>query len=183
MDRVFWRNLAIALSFTTAVGQARGDLLIQTLRRAKRFKEKTVDNSNELMVLQERIELSTSPLPRECSTTELLQHLKPISRGARLPAIAARSRQGVMERRPPLSVEGWVSREASSADDHHHGDRRIKNVRQSVYRKQNMCYTFFIRRIHPLCSARSRRKEKGDRGAQDGASAGTNFLFELPVTH
>jgi len=24
-------------------------------------------------VLQERIELSTSPLPRECSTTELLQ--------------------------------------------------------------------------------------------------------------
>jgi hypothetical protein len=28
------------------------------------------------MVLQERIELSTSPLPRECSTTELLQHLK-----------------------------------------------------------------------------------------------------------
>jgi hypothetical protein len=29
-----------------------------------------------LMVLQERIELSTSPLPRECSTTELLQHPK-----------------------------------------------------------------------------------------------------------
>jgi hypothetical protein len=28
------------------------------------------------MVLQERIELSTSPLPRECSTTELLQHPK-----------------------------------------------------------------------------------------------------------
>ena len=26
------------------------------------------------MVLQERIELSTSPLPRECSTTELPQH-------------------------------------------------------------------------------------------------------------
>ena len=30
----------------------------------------------EGMVLQERIELSTSPLPRECSTTELLQHSK-----------------------------------------------------------------------------------------------------------
>ena len=29
---------------------------------------------SEEMVLQERIELSTSPLPRECSTTELLQH-------------------------------------------------------------------------------------------------------------
>lgn len=28
------------------------------------------------MVLQERIELSTSPLPRECSTTELLQHFR-----------------------------------------------------------------------------------------------------------
>lgn len=27
------------------------------------------------MVLRERIELSTSPLPRECSTTELPQHL------------------------------------------------------------------------------------------------------------
>ena len=26
------------------------------------------------MVLPERIELSTSPLPRECSTTELRQH-------------------------------------------------------------------------------------------------------------
>jgi hypothetical protein len=30
----------------------------------------------DVVVLQERIELSTSPLPRECSTTELLQHLK-----------------------------------------------------------------------------------------------------------
>ncbi len=32
------------------------------------------------MVLQERIELSTSPLPRECSTTELLQR-RGLSRG------------------------------------------------------------------------------------------------------
>ncbi len=29
------------------------------------------------MVLRKRIELSTSPLPRECSTTELPQHLSP----------------------------------------------------------------------------------------------------------
>ncbi len=29
------------------------------------------------MVLRKRIELSTSPLPRECSTTELPQHLTP----------------------------------------------------------------------------------------------------------
>jgi hypothetical protein len=36
------------------------------------------------MVLQERIELSTSPLPRVCSTTELLQHLNPFHRMWRL---------------------------------------------------------------------------------------------------
>jgi hypothetical protein len=36
------------------------------------------------MVLQERIELSTSPLPRVCSTTELLQHLCPFLRMWRL---------------------------------------------------------------------------------------------------
>ena len=33
--------------------------------------------SLKVMVLQERIELSTSPLPRECSTTELLQQRRP----------------------------------------------------------------------------------------------------------
>ncbi len=32
------------------------------------------DFEESTVVLQERIELSTSPLPRECSTTELLQH-------------------------------------------------------------------------------------------------------------
>jgi hypothetical protein len=37
-------------------------------RLLKRF-----DFLGKIMVLQERIELSTSPLPRECSTTELLQ--------------------------------------------------------------------------------------------------------------
>jgi hypothetical protein len=52
-----------------------GNLFAQKLRRAKRLQDKTLDNSTELLVLQERIELSTSPLPRECSTTELLQHL------------------------------------------------------------------------------------------------------------
>ena len=31
------------------------------------------DKILDMMVLQERIELSTSPLPRVCSTTELLQ--------------------------------------------------------------------------------------------------------------
>ena len=34
------------------------------------------------MVLHDRIELSTSPLPRECSTTELVQRiriLRPVS--------------------------------------------------------------------------------------------------------
>jgi hypothetical protein len=35
------------------------------------------------MVLQERIELSTSPLPRECSTTELLQRRVSVRGGPR----------------------------------------------------------------------------------------------------
>ena len=41
------------------------------------------------MVLQERIELSTSPLPRECSTTELLQHRLRQGRNSGPRAIAA----------------------------------------------------------------------------------------------
>jgi hypothetical protein len=48
-----------------AVGKAREELFVHTLAARTRFKEKTVDNSNDLLVLQERIELSTSPLPRE----------------------------------------------------------------------------------------------------------------------
>jgi hypothetical protein len=51
------------------------DLLVHSAQ-PDAIKEKTGDNSDELLVLQERIELSTSPLPRECSTTELLQHPK-----------------------------------------------------------------------------------------------------------
>jgi hypothetical protein len=51
------------------------------------------------MVLQERIELSTSPLPRECSTTELLQHLKGAApRSVGLTAIASEPRQGGAKR-------------------------------------------------------------------------------------
>ena len=42
------------------------------------------------MVLQERIELSTSPFPRECSTTELLQQVKK----SRLCRISRPVRQG-----------------------------------------------------------------------------------------
>ena len=37
-------------------------------------------NEREVMVLPDRIELSTSPLPRECSTTELRQHRRGLSR-------------------------------------------------------------------------------------------------------
>src|ERR1700722_4741252 len=62
-----------------------GSLFAKKLRRAKRLQDKTLDNSTELLVLQERIELSTSPLPRECSTTELLQHLSPREAQALLP--------------------------------------------------------------------------------------------------
>jgi hypothetical protein len=49
------------------------------------------------MVLQERIELSTSPLPRECSTTELLQRrVMPEAHGRLI-------------RRNPASVQGQFS--------------------------------------------------------------------------
>lgn len=54
------------------------------------------------MVLQERIELSTSPLPRVCSTTELLQHS--IVRGTGCCAVPRAARyvpQSVGERKPP----------------------------------------------------------------------------------
>ena len=54
------------------------------------------------MVLQERIELSTSPLPRECSTTELLQHLR---RRRRSVAGFCHRRCGVARRRERRSVE------------------------------------------------------------------------------
>jgi hypothetical protein len=60
----------------------------------------------DIMVLQERIELSTSPLPRECSTTELLQHPKRVLKSAGLPAIGAMSRQGVIE--APDGLVRWT---------------------------------------------------------------------------
>ena len=46
------------------------------------------------MVLQERIELSTSPLPRECSTTELLQRNRALSFGEGAFATWVTARQG-----------------------------------------------------------------------------------------
>jgi hypothetical protein len=51
----------------------------------------------ETMVLQERIELSTSPLPRECSTTELLQRLWRAKGARNRPASC--HRQGAVARR------------------------------------------------------------------------------------
>ena len=56
-----WRLLAAP---HRQLGKARGDLLSQREAAQSDLRRKTVDNSNELMVLQERIELSTSPLPR-----------------------------------------------------------------------------------------------------------------------
>jgi hypothetical protein len=57
--------LAIALSFTTAVADgARTSLAIRGAERSD-LRKKTVNNSDELMVLQERIELSTSPYQRD----------------------------------------------------------------------------------------------------------------------
>jgi hypothetical protein len=50
------------------------------------------------MVLQERIELSTSPLPRECSTTELLQHPAVWAVPRRMAAAYRQSRRGAREK-------------------------------------------------------------------------------------
>ena len=60
-----------------------GDIGVQS-RCYQREKPCSILKMKLLMVLQERIELSTSPLPRVCSTTELLQHLVPIQRMWRL---------------------------------------------------------------------------------------------------
>jgi hypothetical protein len=50
------------------------------------------------MVLPDRIELSTSPLPMECSTTELRQHLPGIQNRPKGPY-----RRAVLATRPPLA--------------------------------------------------------------------------------
>jgi hypothetical protein len=50
------------------------------------------------MVLPDRIELSTSPLPRECSTTELRQHGRRKNIGRKKPLQAA-----VLATSPPLA--------------------------------------------------------------------------------
>ena len=50
------------------------------------------------MVLPDRIELSTSPLPRECSTTELRQHGRRKNIGRKKPLPAA-----VLATSPPLA--------------------------------------------------------------------------------
>ena len=54
------------------------------------------------MVLQGRIELTTSPLPRECSTTELLQRLRRANArtSAAVPAIGRGWWQGGARRWP-----------------------------------------------------------------------------------
>jgi hypothetical protein len=59
--RGIWRLLSASLR---QLERPKGELFVHRLAARTRFKEKNVDNSNDLMVLQERIELSTSPLPR-----------------------------------------------------------------------------------------------------------------------
>src|SRR5580704_4064859 len=59
---LYWLNLAIARRFTTAVAERREGIFWSLCVAARRdLRKKTGDNSIELMVLQERIELSTSP--------------------------------------------------------------------------------------------------------------------------
>ena len=56
------------------------------------------------MVLQERIELSTSPLPRECSTTELLQRYpERVLEKLAVDAIGHLAKQGEKTRGPAMS--------------------------------------------------------------------------------
>jgi hypothetical protein len=63
---LYWLNLAIARRFTTAVAERREEIFWSLGVAAGRdLRKKTGDNSIELMVLQERIELSTSPLPKK----------------------------------------------------------------------------------------------------------------------
>ena len=63
------------------------------------------------MVLQERIELSTSPLPRECSTTELQRRipLPPLSPRRLTRKSPATSGAGEGNRTLVVSLEGFCS--------------------------------------------------------------------------
>jgi hypothetical protein len=69
------------------------------------------------MVLPDRIELSTSPLPMECSTTELRQHAPDTRIGPKSPYRAGRSLpQGPLSRkrgRRPKSIENGPLRRPS----------------------------------------------------------------------
>lgn len=58
------------------------------------------------MVLQERIELSTSPLPRECSTTELLQRRRGCAPEWRSSATAMRRDQAARQSFPAFRANG-----------------------------------------------------------------------------
>jgi hypothetical protein len=58
------------------------------------------------MVLPDRIELSTSPLPMECSTTELRQRARITGIGQIGP-----TRRPILATRPPLAqARGWMGR-------------------------------------------------------------------------
>jgi len=52
-----------------------------TLATALQFKALMHSYQRKNLVLLEGIELSTSPLPRECSTTELQQRIRPRAMG------------------------------------------------------------------------------------------------------
>src|SRR6476660_4482718 len=59
-----------------------GSATAKTYRRRPRGNEAALWRRSGFLVLPHRIELWTSPLPRECSTTELRQRRKRAARGA-----------------------------------------------------------------------------------------------------
>ena len=115
------------------------------------------------MVLQERIELSTSPLPRECSTTELLQHagagtIGGACRDGASTAIGGRSTQGQKAPNQTLQMRrGSVNAFMSKSDQ-----AKARELRLAEKLRDN------LRRRKAQLKARS----QGEPGVQaDGAAA------------
>ena len=127
------------------------------------------------MVLQERIELSTSPLPRECSTTELLQHPKRApERGASCHSIESMARQAARFLRSHGVSGGSSGKRAGRRVQRDVWTNAIGgppgNERPLIYENQNMCYYFSHGRIWP-----SGRREQGRRRRQAVAAPGAEL--------
>jgi hypothetical protein len=119
-------------------------------------------------VLQGGIEPPASPLPRECSTTELLQHPKRVLKSAGLPAIGAMSRQGVI-----VAAVGLVRRTRTGPSPHEKLRRSLSW--ESVSKSAAFCLRKTESMINVSYSANpsalfgvSRTKEEGILSASSG---------------